>query len=101
MSNVDREDIDQITRLACVEVDDDSLTELTEQIAQILSYFAQLDAVEAGHPTPREAYHTAISSAFRDDEVREHAPKLDPSTFAPAFEQRLFTVPRLQGMEDE
>ena len=100
MSNVDREDIDQIARLACVEIADDSLTELTEQIAQIISYFAQLDAVEAGDATQREAYHTAISSAFRDDEVREQDPTLDPSMFAPAFEQRLFTVPRLRGMED-
>ena len=100
MSNLDREDIDQLARLACVDIDDASLTELTEQITQILGYFAQLDAVEAGDPTPHNAYHTAISSAFRDDEVREHVPKLDPSTFAPAFEQQLFTVPRLQAMED-
>ena len=101
MSQVSRDEIERIAQLACVEIDDASLSTLTEQIAQILDYFAQLASVEATHSSPRLHRSARTSSSFRDDKTAEPERAINPNTFAPVFEQQLFAVPRLGVMENE
>ncbi len=88
MSSVRPEDIEQIAELAALQVDAETLPNLTEQIAQILEYVSQLDAVGAAH------------APLRPDEVQPADLDTEPQSFAPAFMDGLFVVPRLSAMED-
>ncbi len=107
MSSVRPEDIEQIAELAALQVDAETLPNLTEQIAQILEYVSQLDAVGAAHAPLRPdevqdagAAHASPLKPLRPDEVHPADLVTEPQSFAPAFMDGLFVVPRLSAMED-
>ncbi len=105
MSSVRPEDIEQIAQLAALQVDAETLPSLTEQIAQILDYVSQLDDVGATHPSPLrpdevQDVGATHPSPLRPDEVRPADLVTELRSFAPAFMDGLFVVPRLSAMED-
>ncbi len=105
MSSVRPEDIEQIAQLAALQVDAEALPNLTEQIARILEYVSQLDAVGATHASPLQRDEVqdagaAHASPLRTDEVQPADLVTEPQSFAPAFMDGLFVVPRLRAMED-
>lgn len=95
-----REDVERVVRLAALAVDDDALPALTKQIAGILEYVSQLEqldlpiegAVWLGKAPPQPP---------RADEGRPPDLQRPLKTFAPAFREELFLVPKLLGLEDE
>ena len=95
--SVTRAEVEHITRLAALAVDEKSLPALTEQIRQILEYVSQLASVEdppdlatGAYPGPRQP--------LRDDVPRPGPLGFSLGDMAPAFHDGLFLVPRLGGV---
>ncbi len=99
--SVTRREVERIAALAALAVDDDTLPTLTQQIQQILAYVSQLDAVQSDarevelHPMPGPV------PPLREDRVRRPDPPVDPTTFAPVFENGLFLGPSPGQLERE
>jgi len=95
-----RKDVERIAQLAALHVDEAQLPQLVSQIAHIIEYVSQLDAVDTGSD---EATWLAKSppQPLRKDEVIAADLVRDLKSFAPALKEDLFLVPRLSAMEDE
>jgi len=95
-----RKDVERIAELAALHVDEQQLPQLTQQIARIIEYVSQLDAAEVGSDA---ATWLAKSTPqpLRPDVVRPADLARDLKSFAPAFREGVFVVPRLTAMEDE
>ena len=97
--SVTRKEVERVTRLAALAVDDASLPVLTQQISRILEFVSQLEAVDAGEVRPQDASpQVAHWQALRPDIPRKAHLALPPARFAPAFRDGLFLVPRLGGL---
>lgn len=95
-----RTDVERIAALAALHVDEAQLPQLVTQIAHIIEYVSQLEAVDTGD----EAATWLAKSApqpLRSDEVMPADLVRDLKSFAPAMREDLFVVPRLSAMEDE
>ena len=97
---VSREDVQKIAQLAELEVDEDGLAELAEQMSRILDYVAQISAVPASEGA-KPFIPGPDAVRFRPDEVRPAPLAFGPETFAPAFRDGFFLVPKLGQFEEE
>jgi len=93
--SVTRNDVLKIAALAELHVDDATAAELEQQVSRILDHVAQLNEV----PTDGAAPEDGRSARLRKDVVTPDPLSAPPSSFAPAFRQGLFTVPRLAELE--
>jgi len=93
--SVTREDIEKIAALAELEVDDAAAAELPQQLTRILDYVAQLSEVvdDATSAVDERA------ARLRRDVVNPDPLSRTPKEIAPAFEDGLFTVPRLGELD--
>ena len=95
-----RKDVERIAELAALHVDEAQLPQLTQQIARIIDYVSQLDAVDTGSDAATWLAQSP-PQPLRADEVRPADLARDLKSFAPAFREGVFVVPRLAAMEDE
>jgi aspartyl-tRNA(Asn)/glutamyl-tRNA(Gln) amidotransferase subunit C len=95
-----RRDVERIAQLTALHVDEQALAELTRQIARIIEYVSQLEAVDTGSDQAVWLGKEPPQS-LRPDEARPPDLQRDLQSFAPAFREGLFVVPRLAAMEDE
>ncbi len=95
-----RRDVERIAQLAALHVDEEALPQLTSQIARIIEYVSQLEAVGPGSDQAVWLGKEPPQS-LRRDEVRPPDLRRDLKSFAPALREGLFVVPRLAAMEDE
>ena len=95
-----RKDVERIAELAALHVDEQQLPQLTQQIARIIDYVSQLDAADVGSDAATWLA-TSPPQPLRPDEVRPPDLARDLKSFAPAFREGVFVVPRLTAMEDE
>lgn len=102
MSSLTIADVERIAALAHLELTDDEKPLFTRQLADILSYAEQLQAVDTTG-VPATAHVNAVSgvghSVERADEPRPSLPVEDALANAPdgAREAGLFRVPRVIG----
>jgi aspartyl-tRNA(Asn)/glutamyl-tRNA(Gln) amidotransferase subunit C len=97
---IGREDVLHVAKLAALGVEEQDLPELTNQMARIVEFVAQLSEVPAGEKVPPFlAGPDAV--VLREDEVRPIPLAIPPAEMAPDFAQGFFLVPRLGAMEDE
>lgn len=92
---VSRKDVEKIAALAELAVDEASAVELERQLTPILDYVAQLSEVHDD---------TGVAGDERAARLRRDEPGPDdlsraPQAFAPAFQDGLFTVPRLGELD--
>jgi aspartyl-tRNA(Asn)/glutamyl-tRNA(Gln) amidotransferase subunit C len=92
---VTRGDVERIARLAELAVDDAAARELERQLSRILDYVAQLAEVrdDAGVAGDERA------ARLRRDVLAPDPLARPPQSFAPAFKDGLFTVPRLGELD--
>jgi aspartyl-tRNA(Asn)/glutamyl-tRNA(Gln) amidotransferase subunit C len=95
-----RADVERIARLAQLQVDEEQLPQLTAQIARILEYVSQLEAVETEAEAATWPAETR-PQPLRPDVVQPADLVGTLASFAPALQEGFFVVPRLSGMEDE
>jgi aspartyl/glutamyl-tRNA(Asn/Gln) amidotransferase C subunit len=92
---VTRKDVEKISQLAELAVDDAAARELEKQLSRILDYVAQLGEVTDA---------AAAAGDERAARLRPDVPAADPLAraprdIAPAFREGLFTVPRLGELD--
>lgn len=95
-----RKDVERIAALAALHVDEAQLPQLVSQIARIIEYVSQLEAVDTGEQAATWLTESA-PQPLRSDEVTPADLVRDLKSFAPALREDLFVVPRLSAMEDE
>lgn len=91
-------DVERIAALAHLELTDDEKQLFTKQLADILAYAEQLQALDTTG-VPATAHVNGASGAERADEPRPSLPVADALANAPdgAPEPGLFRVPRVIG----
>lgn len=91
-------DVERIAALAQLELSDEEKTLFTRQLADILAYAEQVQALDTSG-VPATAHVHAGHRAERDDEPRPSLPVSEAVANAPdaATEAGLFRVPRVIG----
>ena len=96
--SVSREEVLRIAQLAELDVDEETLPELSEQMSRIIDYVAQLSGVPANGGV--KAFVPGPDAIrFRADEVNPAPLAFGPADFAPAFKEGFFVVPKLGQFE--
>jgi aspartyl-tRNA(Asn)/glutamyl-tRNA(Gln) amidotransferase subunit C len=88
-SPVDPEQVRHVASLARVNLDDEEVTEFTEQFADILGYFETLDEV------PEVEREPELTNVMRPDETREGLSQEEALQNAPDTEDGQFKGPRV------
>ena len=96
---VRREEVERVTRLAALAVDEKSLDQLTRQIGRILDYVSQLENVAEDSPDDGRGY-PGPRQPLREDRVHRVTLGVPLEQLAPSFRDGLFLVPRLGGVGD-
>ena len=96
--SVSREDVLKIAQLAELEVDEATLPALADQMSRILDYVAQISGVAASE-TVKPFIPGPDALRFRADEVKPIPLAFGPDTFAPAFKEGFFLVPKFGQFE--
>jgi aspartyl-tRNA(Asn)/glutamyl-tRNA(Gln) amidotransferase subunit C len=91
-------DVERVAALAHLELTDDEKVVFTRQLADILSYAEQIQAIDT-HDVPATAHVRIEEDAERADEPRPSLPVADALSNAPdgAPDAGLFRVPRVIG----
>jgi aspartyl-tRNA(Asn)/glutamyl-tRNA(Gln) amidotransferase subunit C len=91
-------DVERIAALAQLELTDEEKHLFTRQLADILHYAEQVQAIDTSG-VPATAHVNAAQRTERDDEPRPSLPTEDAMANAPdaAFAAGLFRVPRVIG----
>ena len=96
MSNISRDEVAKLAKLARIEMTADELDHLSTQLAQILDSVARVSEVAKEDIKPT-SHALEMKNVFRKDEVK---PSLTPSealSGAPAQEDGRFRVPQILG----
>ncbi len=91
---ITREDVEHISWLASIKIEDEEKDEFVEQFNSILEYFHQLDEVdtEGVEPTYRVV---DLSNVFRDDVACKSLSQEEALRNAPRRENGYFKSPRI------
>jgi aspartyl-tRNA(Asn)/glutamyl-tRNA(Gln) amidotransferase subunit C len=87
---VESEDVRKIARLADIGIDENELTEFTDQCSRILTYFEMLDALPAGSGIDR-----GLINVFREDEITPSLSQEESLQNAASTENGYFKAPRV------
>src|SRR5659263_546698 len=90
-SMIIKNDVEDIARLACIELDNEDLQEFTIQLNTILEYFEELEDVEA------ELTHQEEGNVLRADNITPSLSQQDALSNAPRFDSGYFRGPRILG----
>ncbi len=88
------QELRHVARLAALELSGEELSQLREDLAQILGYVRQLDSVATDGVPPTSHVHGA-TNVFRDDIIRDSLSIEDVRALAPDFSHSGFRVPRV------
>ena len=98
MSDITRDDVAHLARLARIELSDEELDRFGAQLPVILSAVEKVQQADVANLPPM-SHPLPISNVFRAD---ENKPSLSPDealSGAPASEQQRFLVPQILGDE--
>jgi aspartyl-tRNA(Asn)/glutamyl-tRNA(Gln) amidotransferase subunit C len=91
---ITREEVENVARLARLELAGEEVDKMTSQLDTILSYVAKLDELETTGVAVTT--HTqSVTNAFRDDEVRESLPRKKALANGPQQNGEAFIVPKI------
>ncbi len=91
---ITREEVENVARLARLELAGEEVERMTSQLDTILSYVAKLDELDTTGVAVTT--HTqSVTNAFRDDEVRESLPREKALANAPQQNGEAFVVPKI------
>jgi aspartyl-tRNA(Asn)/glutamyl-tRNA(Gln) amidotransferase subunit C len=89
---IDRAAVDHVARLARLSLTEEERALFTEQLRQILDYFARLGELELGAVAPT-SHIRAAAAAMREDVVRPSLDRDEVLAAAPDAEEGFFKVP--------
>ena len=88
------EEVQQVAKLARLEIEPEETEKLAEQLASILAYVEKLNEVDT-RDVPATSHAIALTNAFRDDVVQDHLTSEDALENAPSQEKGSFVVPKV------
>ena len=91
---ISKQEVEQVARLARLELQPEEIEKVTAQLDSILGYVAKLDELDTQGVT-ETAHSKDITNAFREDEVRESLPREKALANAPEENGESFVVPRI------
>ncbi|WP_054112856.1 Asp-tRNA(Asn)/Glu-tRNA(Gln) amidotransferase subunit GatC [Marinagarivorans algicola] len=91
---MNREDIQQLAKLARLHIADDQADEVTNRISTVLALVDQLSAVDTEGVAPM-AHPLDAVQILRADEITEPNVREQMQAIAPATEDGLFLVPKV------
>lgn len=89
---IDRAAVDHVARLARLSLTEEERALFTEQLRQILDYFAHLGELDLGTVAPT-SHIRAAATAMREDVVRPSLDRDEVLAAAPDAEDGFFKVP--------
>ncbi|MFC4000566.1 Asp-tRNA(Asn)/Glu-tRNA(Gln) amidotransferase subunit GatC [Prauserella oleivorans] len=98
MSNISRDEVAHLAKLARLAVTDDELDTFAGQLDQILDAVAKVGEV-ARDDIPPTSHAVPLTNVFRPDEIRPGLSQEQALAGAPAAEEGRFRVPRILGEE--
>ncbi|NCV76262.1 MAG: Asp-tRNA(Asn)/Glu-tRNA(Gln) amidotransferase subunit GatC [Actinobacteria bacterium] len=98
MSNISRDDVANLAKLARIEMSDQELDHLSQELSVILDAVARVQEV-AGEDVPPTSHPLPLNNVFRNDEVRPSLTASEALSGAPAQEGNRFKVPQILGEE--
>ncbi len=98
MSNISRDEVAHLARLARLAVTDAELDVFAGQLDQILDSVAKVGEV-ATDDIPPTSHAVPLTNTFRPDVVRPGLSQEEALAGAPAAEEGRFRVPRILGEE--
>ncbi len=91
---ISKKEVENVARLARLELSGNEVDKMTQQLDTILSYVAKLDELDTSGVAVTT--HTqSVTNAFRDDEVRESLPRETALANAPKQNDEAFVVPKI------
>ena len=91
---ITREEVENVARLARLELAGEEVERMTSQLDTILSYVAKLDEIDTTNVAVTT--HTqSVINAFRDDEVQESLPREKALANGPQQNGEAFVVPKI------
>ena len=97
---VERDTVLRIAALANLALDDDEAARLAGEIGDILAHVEELAELDVAG-VPELSLAVEHGTADRPDEVGADPLHAPPATFAPAFDDPFFTVPRLAALDPD
>lgn len=108
MSEIDREQVRRVARLARLELSEEEVDRLSDELGRVLSRFRELEEAEVdgtGHGTGEELTGESPGvetetdgSGLRPDEPDADPLARGPGELAPEWEDGFFLVPRLRAL---
>ena len=98
MSNISRDDVANLAKLARIDLSEDELNHLSKELSVILDAVARVQEV-ASADVPPTSHPLPLKNVFRDDEVRPSLTPEEALSGAPAQEEQRFKVPQILGEE--
>ena len=98
MSNISRDDVANLAKLARIDLSEDELNHLSQELSVILDAVARVQEV-ASADVPPTSHPLPLKNVFREDEVRPSLLPKDALSGAPAQEEQRFKVPQILGEE--
>lgn len=94
MKKISKNEVEHITHLARLTLDERELEKVTVQLDTILSYVEKLDELETSDVKPT-THVFSVCNAFRDDVVLESLPREKALANAPRQDGESFHVPKI------
>ena len=91
---ISKQEVENVARLARLELSGSEVDKMTSQLDTILSYVAKLDELDTAG-VPVTTHTQSVTNAFRDDEVRESLPREAALANAPKQNDEAFVVPKI------
>ena len=91
-----RQDVEKVSLLARLRLNDDELDKMTVQMGQILEYFEQLNELDTSNVEPM-AHAVEMSNVFADDVVQPSLDRDDVLSNAPKRDEECYRVPAVLG----
>jgi aspartyl-tRNA(Asn)/glutamyl-tRNA(Gln) amidotransferase subunit C len=91
-----REDVEKVSLLARLKLNDDELTLMTAQLGQIVGYVEQLGELDTDEVEPM-AHAVEVTNVFRPDELRESLTREAALANAPKADGECYLVPAVLG----
>ena len=99
MTEITRDEVAHLARLARLALDDSELDQLATQLDVILGAVAKIGEVTDATDVKPMTHAVPIENVMRPDEVRPSLPREDVLAMAPSAEDGRFRVPRI--LDDE
>jgi aspartyl-tRNA(Asn)/glutamyl-tRNA(Gln) amidotransferase subunit C len=98
MSNISRDDVANLAKLARIDLSEDELAGLAKELSVILDAVARVQEV-AGNDVPPTSHPLPLVNVFREDVVRPSLTTVEALSGAPEQEEQRFKVPQILGEE--